>query len=136
MQWVGVDVERGWTEVALAPLRAAANTSGIHIPPYIIRYPRRLKVSGSGGRPTARRCGCAVRVVTRSRVDGVRASCTHTRQGTSVPCTSPVKTGNCSESSSWWKGTVDPQYVGRTDESVNLTDVGLTDVPKPPSAIQ
>ena len=85
----------------LRSLRTAANTSGIHIPPYIIRYPRRLKVSGSGGRPTARRCGCAVRVVTRSRVDGVRASCTHTQQGTCVPCTSPVKTGNCRESSSW-----------------------------------
>jgi hypothetical protein len=34
MQWVGVDVEREWTEVALAPLRTAANASGIHIPPY------------------------------------------------------------------------------------------------------
>ena len=33
----------------LRSLRTAANTSGIHIPPYIIRYPRRLKVSGSGG---------------------------------------------------------------------------------------
>ena len=44
MQWVGVDVERGWTEVALAPLRAAANTSGIHIPPYIIRYPYLLRL--------------------------------------------------------------------------------------------
>jgi len=59
----------------------------------------------------------------------------HTQQGTRVPCTSPVKTGNCRESSSWCEGTVDPQYVGRTDESVNLTNVGLTDVPKPPLSV-
>ena len=44
------------------------------------------------------------------------------------PC---FKTGKCRESSSWCVGVVDPQYVGRTDESVNLTNVGLTDVPTP-----
>ena len=44
MQRVGVDVEREWTEVALAPLRTATNTSGIHIPPYIIRYPYLLRL--------------------------------------------------------------------------------------------
>ena len=64
----------------------------------------------------------------------------HTHQGAHAPCTSralacPVpalfKTGKCRESSSWCVGTVDPQDVGRTEESVNLTNVGLTDVPTP-----
>ena len=64
---------------------------------------------------------------------------THTR-ALGVPCTSralacPVpalfKTGKCRESSSWCVGTVDPQDVGRTEESVNLTNVGLADVPTP-----
>ena len=64
----------------------------------------------------------------------------HTQQGAHAPCTSralacPVpalfKTGKCRESSSWCVGTVDPQDVGRTEESVNLTNVGLTDVPTP-----
>ena len=68
----------------------------------------------------------------------------HTHQGARAPCTSralacPVpalfKTGKCRESSSWCVGVVDPQYVGRTDESVNLTNVGLTDVPTPATSL-
>ena len=51
------------------------------------------------------------------------------------PVPALFKTGNCRESSSWCEGTVDPQYVGRTDVSVNLTNVGLTDVPKPPLSV-
>ena len=33
------------------------------------------------------------------------------------------------------KGTVDPQYVGRTYDSVDLTNVGLTDIPRPPLSV-
>ena len=57
--------------------------------------------------------------------------------GRALACPVPAlfKTGECSENSSWWKSTVDPQYVGRTDESVNLTEVGLTDVTRPPLSV-
>ena len=39
----------GVRHVHLRSLRTTANTSGIHIPPYIIRYPRRLKCLAQGG---------------------------------------------------------------------------------------
>ena len=55
---------------------------------------------------------------------------THTR-ALACPVSALFKTGKCRESSSWCVGAVNPKYVGRTDESVDLTNVGLTDVPTP-----